>query len=74
MTQTTVSTDFLQTFQIFTNLRVKGVSQDLRVFAGFDVFLSVQEPVGDLVLEGVLDDGDDTFEFFVGEFTSTNKN
>jgi hypothetical protein len=33
--------------------------------------LSVEEPAGDLVLGGVLDDGNDALEFFGCEFTST---
>jgi hypothetical protein len=41
----------------------------LAVLAVDDVALPVEEPAGDLVLRGVLHDGDDALEFFRGEFT-----
>jgi hypothetical protein len=43
----------------------------LRVLAIDDILLSVEEPVGDLVLSRVLQNSDNTFQFFVGQFTST---
>jgi hypothetical protein len=59
-----VGTNLLQTLQIFTQLAFHSVGQHLRVLAVDDVALSVQEPRWNLVLGGVLNNGDDTFEFF----------
>jgi hypothetical protein len=71
VTETTVSTDLLKTLKILTHLVVKTVGQDLGVLAINNVLLSVEEPVGDLVLAGILENGDDTLQFFVGKFTSS---
>jgi hypothetical protein len=43
----------------------------LGVFAIDDIALTIEEPGWDLVLSGVLDNGDNSLEFFGGEFTST---
>lgn len=43
----------------------------MRILAIDDVSLSVEEPAGDLVLGRVLDDGDNSFEFFGCDFTGT---
>lgn len=74
VTKTSVGTDLLQSLQIFTELAVHLVSKDLGVLAIGDVTLSVEEPGGNLVLGWVLDDGDDSLEFFRGDFTSTAAN
>lgn len=71
VTETTVRADLLQALEILTELGVDTVGDDLGVLAVDDVALSVEEPGGDLVLGGVLDDGDDTLEFFGGDITST---
>ena len=70
VTETTVSTDLLQALQIITELGVNTVGENLAVFAIDDIALTIEEPGWDLVLGGVLDDGDDTLELFGGEFTS----
>lgn len=70
VTQTTVGADLLQALKILTELAVQTVGQNLGVLAIDDIALSVEEPGGDLVLGGVLEDGDDTLEFFGGELTS----
>jgi hypothetical protein len=72
VTETTMVTDLLQTLEIITHLGVKTVGQDLRVLAIDNILLSVKEPVGDLVLAGVLENGNDTFQFFVGKLTSSD--
>ena len=77
VTKTTVTPDLLQPLQIVTELRFEIVGEDLVVLAVDDVALSVDEPEGDLVGEGVLDDGDDALELFGGKLTGTiskNKN
>jgi hypothetical protein len=71
VTKTTMSPDLLQAFQIITELGVDTVGQDLRVLAIDDVALTIEEPGGNLVLSWVLDDGDNSLEFFGGEFTGT---
>lgn len=68
--ETAVGADLLQALKVLTELAVQAVGNNLRVLAVGDVALSVQEPRGDLVLSGGLEDGDDTLELFGGEFTS----
>jgi len=71
VTETTVSTDLLEAFQVLTHLVVKTVGQQLSVLAIDKVLLSVEEPLRDLVLSGVLHDGDEALELFVGKLTSS---
>lgn len=71
MTETTVGADLLQALQIITELGVDTVGQNVRVLAIDNVALSVEEPCGDLVLRGVLEDGDDALKLFGGKLTST---
>lgn len=69
-----MSPDLLQSLQVVAKFRVNTVSEDLRVLAINNVALSVEEPCWDLVLGWVLDDGNDAFEFFGGEFTGAGAN
>lgn len=69
VSETTVGADLLEALQILTELGVDAVGQDVGVLAVDNVALSVEEPGGDLVLGGVLDDGDDTLELFGGKLT-----
>ena len=71
MTETTMSADLLETLKIVTELGVDVVGQDLVILTVNDIALTVEEPGGDLVLGGVLDDGDDALELFGGQITST---
>jgi hypothetical protein len=71
MSHTPVGTDFLQSLQIFSELIVKCISKKLTSFPINDVTLSIQEPLWDFVLSRILDDCDDTLEFFGSKFTST---
>lgn len=61
--------DLLQALEIVAQLGVDAVGQDLGVLAVDDVALPVEEPRGNLVLGGVLDDGDDTLELFGRKLT-----
>ena len=70
MPQTSMRTDLLQTLQVLTELAVHSIGQDLRVLAIHNIALSVEEPGGNFVLGGVLDDGDNTLEFFGCDLTS----
>merc|ERR1711937_856352 len=64
--ETTVSTDLLQSLQVFAPLVIEGVRQHLRVFAIFYVLLPIEEPVRYLVLSWVLHDGDHALHLFFG--------
>lgn len=70
MSETTVSANLLEALEILTELGVDTVGEDVGVLAIDDIALSVDEPCRDLVLGGVLEDGDDTLELFGGELTS----
>ena len=56
VTQAAVIADLLQTREILTQLVVEAVRHHLCVLAVLDIFLSVEEPVGDLVLARVWHD------------------
>lgn len=62
-------TDLLQALQVLTQLAVHAVCQYLRVLAIHNVTLAIEEPGRNFVLSGVLDDGDNAFEFFRSDFT-----
>jgi len=74
VTETTVGADLLEALEILAELGVDTVGEGVDVLAVDNVALPVEEPGGDLVLRGVLDDGDDTLELFRGELTSTANN
>lgn len=71
VSETSVSSDLLQTFQVLTELVIKLVDEEVRVLAVNDVTLSVEEPSRDLVLFWVLNDGDDSLELFDSKFTGS---
>ena len=54
VTEPTVGPDLLESLKILTQLVVEDVGHDLGGLAVLDVTLPVQEPVGDLVLTGIL--------------------
>ena len=67
--QTPVRTNLLQAFQVLTQLAVHAVCQYLRILAVHNVTLAIEKPCGDFILGWVLNDGDNAFEFFRGDFT-----
>jgi len=71
MTKTTMSTNLLQALQIVTKLGIDTIGEDLRILTIDDIALTIEEPGWDFVLSRILDDGNDSLEFFGGEFTST---
>lgn len=73
MTETAMGPDLLKALEVVTKFRVDTVGQDLRVLAVDNVSLPVEEPGGYLVLGRVLNDGDDAFKLFRGEFASTTR-
>lgn len=62
MTKTTVSADLLEAFEIVTELGVYTVGENVGVLAIDDIALSVEKVGWDLVLEWVLEDGNDSLE------------
>ena len=72
VTDTSVLTDLLQSL----NIRAGGTNQDVdnvvRRFAGDDILLSIDEPLRHLELLGVVDDGDELLDLFVGKSTSSS--
>ena len=73
MSNTPVSTNFLQSLQIFSKFIIECVCEKLRVLSIYNISLSIEEPFWDFVLSGVLKDCDDTFEFFSGKFSGTTR-
>lgn len=71
MSDTTVSSDLLQSLQIVSQLGFDTVGQGVVVLTIVDVSLTVQEPGWDLVLGWVLHDLDNSLQFFLGQFTSS---
>lgn len=71
VTETTVRADALEALEVFTELGIEGVGEDLGGLAVLGVLLSVQEPVGDLVVQGVLQNLDNLVNLLVAQFTST---
>jgi len=69
VTETTVNTDLLQALEVLTHFVVKTVGQNLGELSVLEILLPVEEPVGDLVLAGVLHNGHDTLDLLVGELT-----
>ena len=67
-----MGTDLLEPLEILTHLVVEAVSEDLAEFAVLDVLLSVEEPVGDLVLARVVHDRHDTFNLVRKKNKSVN--
>lgn len=71
MSDTTVSSDLLQSFQIVSQLGFDTVGQSVVVLTIVNVSLTVQKPGWDLVLSWVLHDLDNSFQFFLGQLTSS---
>ena len=61
----------LQAVQILTEISLEVVGHDLLELASLHVLLSVQEPLGDVVLQRVGNHSNDLINFFVAQFTST---
>lgn len=71
VSETSVGSDLLESLNIVSELDIKLVDKELRVLAVSEVSLSVKEPAGDLVLAGVLDDGNNSLELLDGELTGS---
>lgn len=68
---TSMGANLLQSLNIATDGANKVVDNKLGSLAGNNVLLSVQEIVGNLELLGVVDDGNQLLNLFVGQSTST---
>lgn len=71
VTETTVRADALETLEVLTELGVELVGKDLRSLTVLGVALSVQEPGGDLVVHGVLQNLDDLVNLLSAQLSST---
>lgn len=73
VTETTMDTDLLHALKVLTVLVVEIVGEEVGELTVLDILLTIEEPIGDLVLARVLHDGDDTLQISLVEFTGTNK-
>ena len=83
MTETTVgssrqfkpshSPHLLQTVQILTEIGLEVVGHDLLVLSSLDILLSVQEPLGDVVLKRVRDHSNELLDLVVRQLTGTTQ-
>lgn len=64
------SPDLLQPLKVISQLLVDGLGRDLGSLAGLPIFLPVEEPVGDLELTRVLDDGHELLDLVGGHLSS----
>jgi len=71
MPHTSVSSNLLQSFQIFSEFVVKSIGKKLRILSIHNITLSVEEPLRNLVLRGILKDSNNTFEFFSGQLSGS---
>ena len=70
MSETPVGLDLLESFQVLSKLVVQGIGRDLRELTILNVLPSVEEPVRDLELPGVIDDGKELFNLLLTQFSS----
>jgi len=70
VSETTVSTDLLQTFKVVTELGVNTVGKDLVVLSVNNIPLPVKEPCWNLELRRVLDDSNNSLKLIRVEFSS----
>ena len=71
MADTAVGADLLEALHILTILVIEGVGEELGVLSVLAVLLTIEEPIGNLVLAGVLHDGNDAFHISSIHFTGT---
>ena len=71
VTETTVSPDLLQALKVISELDIQEVRCELGRFSVSVISLSVEEPVGDLELAGVGEDGHYLLNVFGSDFTGS---
>ena len=69
--ETSVEAHLLHHLEVLSHLGVQDVGDSLEVLAVLDVFLSVEEPVGDVVLAGVGEDLLDLLDLLSSQLTSS---
>merc|ERR1712096_441059 len=70
MSETTVTSDLLQSFKIFSELGFKTIGIDLRVLSVSDILLSIQKPIRDLKVARSSNDAHNLLNLFIGELSS----
>ena len=68
VTKTTVGTDLLHPLDVIAELGIEVLREHLGIFSRLEILLPVEEPKWDLELAGVLDDGDELFNFIGRQF------
>ena len=71
VSDTFVASDFVQSFDVFSQLSLKNVGGNLKVLSFLVIFLSVEEPSWDTVSFWVVDDISNTIALSFSEFTSS---
>lgn len=71
MTEAAMHADLFQMLQILTQLVIQVVGEELAELAVLAVFLTIQEPIGDLVRLGVLHNCHQTLQVSLVQLTST---
>jgi hypothetical protein len=72
VSNTLVTSDFVQSFDVFSQFGLEDVRSDLEIFAFFVISLSVQEPSGDSVSFGIVNDVGNTVALSFSEFTGSD--
>lgn len=71
VSDTSVGSHLLESLNVVSQLGLQLVSKNVVVLTVSVVLLSVQEPGGDLVVGGVLHDGDNSLQLFLSQLTSS---
>jgi len=72
MSETSITSDLLESFKIFSELSIQSVGSQLRESTILEILLSIQEPLGDTVADGISNDFLDLVHFFFREITSSS--
>jgi len=72
MSKTSVTSDLLESFKIFSELSIQSVGSQLGESTILEILLSVQEPLGDTVADGVSNDFLDLVHLFFRKVTGSS--
>lgn len=73
MSQTSVSSDLLESLQVLSELGVNTVGDELRPVALTNISLSVEEPLGDVVFSGLGKNVVDLINVLFSQLTSSKR-
>ena len=73
MSQTSVSSDLLESLQVLSELGVNTVGDELRPAALTNISLSVEEPLGDVVVSGLGKNVVDLINVLFSQLTSSKR-